>query len=624
MPTLIDALVATFTIDASGAKKGAREAGDAQRRVRDDAEKTRKAYEEAGKRISQSINSARNAALGLFGVMTAGRGINSLVSETTRASAALGRMARDLNVSTEALSAYEGMSRQVGNSAGQVTSALEATQNQIQQFRLLGASMPGLPIFRSLGISLADARGNARSTTDIYNDVLNALHRRPAQERATLAAGLGYGQETVNLAALPAERRNQMLAEARRDSPTRASADAAARREAAWVRLDRVVMRVTDQLLLAMTPTLEFVVEQLGRLATFLGEHALTAFQSIESAIRRFAGYIGSQDFQDDMAAFIGAIRDASVALLDWLRWLGILPGEAAAATPQGERVIGPDGTSNWVRTPSGEVVASRHVAPSSPAAQAAIAAAGAGGAGEVIGATERQQQALSYFQSRGWSREQAAAIVGNMMGESQSLDVGAFNPAGGGQGAQGINQWRGPRVDAFRARYGHDPRGAPLAEQLEFTDWELRNSHRAVGDALRNTTDARVGADLLHRRYSIPGSEDRSGPRRQANALRVIRDAEAAAAAPAAPPMSPAEQAAAALGVRVGPPPTPDPGLVPGADGAALRDNVRPNQTSSNEANIGTVNVVTQATDAGGIARDIGAALSRITFVDQATRGLA
>ncbi len=86
---------------------------------------------------------------------------------------------------------------------------------------------------------------------------------------------------------------------------------------------------------------------------------------------------------------------------------------------------------------------------------------------------------------------------------------------------------------------------------------------------------------------------------------------------------MSAAEAAAAAHGVTL-PPPTIDPNLVTGPDGAALRDNVRPNQTSNNEANIGTINVQTAATDAGGIARDIGAALARTTFVDQATQGLA
>ena len=85
---------------------------------------------------------------------------------------------------------------------------------------------------------------------------------------------------------------------------------------------------------------------------------------------------------------------------------------------------------------------------------------------------------------------------------------------------------------------------------------------------------------------------------------------------------MTPAEAQAAGFGVRI--PPAPDPALIPGAAGAALRDNVRPNQTSSNETSIGAVTVVTQATDAGGIARDIGAALRRVTFVDQATFGLA
>lgn len=629
MPSIIDALVITLGFDTKGLKKGEAEAKAAQANLRGEAERTRKAFEESNRRVAQSITSARNAAVGLFGVMAAGRGINSLVNETTQASAALGRMARNLNVSTEALSAYEGVSRQVGNSAGQVTSALEATQNQIQQFRLLGASMPSMPVFRSLGIALADSRGNARETTAIYNDVLDALHRRPAQERATLAAGLGYGQETVNLAAVPAAQRQQMLAQARADSPTAQSTAAAARREAAWVRLDRAVMRVTDQILLAMTPTIEFVVEQLSRLASFLGEHALTAFSAIEGAVRRFAGYIGSQDFQDDMATFIAAIRDASAAMLEWLRWLGIVARPTAEGEPPAVR--GPDGTMNWVAGPNGVPVPR----PAPAATAGGFAGAALGGAAPTIEAGARQQQALAYFQSRGWSREQSAAIVGNIMGETQTLDVGAFNPAGGGQGAQGINQWRGPRVDAFRARYGHDPRGAPLSEQLEFTDWELRNSHRAVGDALSRTTDARVGADLLHRRYSIPGDEDRSGPRRQANAMRVLRDADqaaaAAAAAAAAPPaatppagriMSDAEQRAAALGVRI--PPIPDPALVPGAEGATLRDNVRPNQTSSNETSIGAVSIVTQATDAGGIARDFASAVRRMTFVDQATEGLA
>lgn len=67
-----------------------------------------------------------------------------------------------------------------------------------------------------------------------------------------------------------------------------------------------------------------------------------------------------------------------------------------------------------------------------------------------------------------GKSIPEAAAIVANLQGES-GLNPAAYNPAGGGQGARGLAQWRGARIDAFRARYGMDPNMATVDQQLEF-----------------------------------------------------------------------------------------------------------------------------------------------------------
>ena len=51
------------------------------------------------------------------------------------------------------------------------------------------------------------------------------------------------------------------------------------------------------------------------------------------------------------------------------------------------------------------------------------------------------------YLRSRGFSPVQAAGVVGNLMAESTTaLDPAAFNPAGGGDGAFGIAQWRADR----------------------------------------------------------------------------------------------------------------------------------------------------------------------------------
>ena len=62
----------------------------------------------------------------------------------------------------------------------------------------------------------------------------------------------------------------------------------------------------------------------------------------------------------------------------------------------------------------------------------------------------------------------QAAAVTANWSRES-GLRPDAVNTAGGGQGALGLGQWRGPRVDAFKRRYGVTPDKATQEQQIEF-----------------------------------------------------------------------------------------------------------------------------------------------------------
>lgn len=67
-----------------------------------------------------------------------------------------------------------------------------------------------------------------------------------------------------------------------------------------------------------------------------------------------------------------------------------------------------------------------------------------------------------------GLSVSDAAAITANLDAES-GLRPNAYNSEGGGQGARGLAQWRGDRIDAFRKRYGMNPDAASIDQQLEF-----------------------------------------------------------------------------------------------------------------------------------------------------------
>lgn len=97
--------------------------------------------------------------------------------------------------------------------------------------------------------------------------------------------------------------------------------------------------------------------------------------------------------------------------------------------------------------------------------------------AGGVAGATaanspskldDNRLYVMNALIARGASIDQAAAITANAVRES-GLRPDAYNLRGGGQGAQGIFQWRGSRIDAFRRRYGIDPRFGTVDQQIDF-----------------------------------------------------------------------------------------------------------------------------------------------------------
>ena len=102
----------------------------------------------------------------------------------------------------------------------------------------------------------------------------------------------------------------------------------------------------------------------------------------------------------------------------------------------------------------------------------------------------------------RGYSEAQAAGIVGNLSIES-TLRPTAFNPAGGGQGAGGLAQWRGDRLQRLKDFAAQQGRGWQDPElQLDFIDRELRTTESVAGGLLRATTTPEEAARVFSQAY--------------------------------------------------------------------------------------------------------------------------
>jgi hypothetical protein len=132
--------------------------------------------------------------------------------------------------------------------------------------------------------------------------------------------------------------------------------------------------------------------------------------------------------------------------------------------------------------------------------------------------AAGRQNYALGVFTNAGYSQAQAAGIVGNLIAESGShLDPTAINPT---SGMRGIAQWDTHRDMLFQRMYGHPVTAGTFDEQLQFVAWELNNTEKGAGDALKEATTAQDAASIVERLYERANGEGRHA--RIANAMSV------------------------------------------------------------------------------------------------------
>lgn len=138
---------------------------------------------------------------------------------------------------------------------------------------------------------------------------------------------------------------------------------------------------------------------------------------------------------------------------------------------------------------------------------------------GSTTGGANQQdiQKAMGFLTNRGWSRAQAAGIVGNLVTESK-LNTSAIGDNGK---AYGIAQWHPDRQAKFKEIMGKDIRGSRLEDQLAFLDWELSHTEKNAGNALRQTTTAAQAASIFDRKYER--SSGAAIQERMANANAIL-----------------------------------------------------------------------------------------------------
>lgn len=140
MATVIDALVVELGLDPKGFTKGQKEAAAALVKTRKSAEKEAKEIERSLDRASEGFDRLIRNALKLFAVFTTGRAIKDFISDITASDAALGRLAKSLETTPQALSALGGAVSRSGGSADAAANSFQRLANSYNELKLTGRS----------------------------------------------------------------------------------------------------------------------------------------------------------------------------------------------------------------------------------------------------------------------------------------------------------------------------------------------------------------------------------------------------------------------------------------------------------------------------------------------------
>lgn len=286
MPTIIDELVIQLGLDASKFTAGQKAAMESFKKAQDDSVSRAKVIEAAGARASQFFTKLRTEALGFAALLIGGRGLKEFVEHVTVTDAAVGRLAKTMDLSGAELSRWRTAAYLAGGSSEGITTSLQGLTSEIQSFQLTGQSSL-LPYLNQLGTGFTDANGKVKTATQLYLDVADALSKLDPARAAEFGKALHLDNDGINLIIRGRQELQRLLNTAARLNPvTNENIDLAGKLQRGFRELETSTESYGRALLEDLSPALETSLGWLTRVF----EYATKA----RDAFRKEGGLAGS------------------------------------------------------------------------------------------------------------------------------------------------------------------------------------------------------------------------------------------------------------------------------------------------------------------------------------------
>lgn len=606
---VIEALFITLSLDTSDYKKKQGEVTTSLKKFGEASDKQTKLIAESAKKAANAFSLLKIEVLGAIAAYGLGDGLKGFIESNVTGNAALARQAAALKMSAADLKAWGYAAQSVGGKAEDATSALQSVAAGFAEAKSKGTSPLIQASFR-WGFKVSE--DPVQTLLSLSQRMAEAAKKYGPQQAFQIANEAGVSNwNAKQMLLLGPDRLQQLVAHYRKKTGNVDTKDAMAFQQT-MTDISADIGNLRDDLFAKMAPAMEVFAK---KFEAFLDKIT----PKLEALVERFGKWLESIDWNKVMngiEAFIEKLQQlvqtlggvkgilieiAAIKAFSWMagvagyviqlralaKAIGAARLAAAAAGAGGSAASAAEGA---VAARAGGFLATLFGAGTASllaGAGALVYSKGTGGKRRADGTYEdevssgqlaatakaarameakHRAQALAYFTSQGWTRQQAAGIVANLTAES-GLRTNAYGDNGQ---AYGIAQWHKDRQRAFEKFTGHSIKGSTLAEQLAFVNHELQTSEKRAGDWLKRAGNAYAAGFLVSSMYERPAGGQVEAERRAQMAMLMAN---------------------AYVGAR------------PGTAQAKA-------STTTNDVHIGSITVQTKATDANGVARGMKTAL--------------
>lgn len=271
---VIDSLMITLGLNASGVKSGAKEADDSIRKVGNEADKTKEKLQDAGKHGAEAFSSLGKSALQFLAILGGTVAIKNFVTDTVKSTAAIGRFAENLGMSVNSVSAWGHAARLAGGTAEGLQGTLAMLSRAQTEYQLTG-NTGMLPYLSQLNVQLTDAGNKSRPLVDVMTDISKAVTTRIPGDRAkqhNFLAMMGIDEGTINLMLKGPVAMRAMVAERERASAVTAKEVAEAEKlRVEFEKVNQQMEKLGREVVTKMAPAIMDLTKAFGDLWAQVG-----------------------------------------------------------------------------------------------------------------------------------------------------------------------------------------------------------------------------------------------------------------------------------------------------------------------------------------------------------------